>query len=103
MTITEMPRALALVGMPGAGKTLCARHLEMRGFFQFRFGKIVVDEVLRRGLVINPENERIVREEFRNKEGFGGILSSTSERELAVDRLKGEGKASDKGLTSSHD
>ena len=47
MTITEMPRALALVGMPGAGKTLCAHHLERRGFFQFRFGGIVVDEVLR--------------------------------------------------------
>jgi dephospho-CoA kinase len=73
MTITEMPRALALVGMPGAGKTLCARHLEMRGFFQFRFGSIVVDEVLRRGLVINPENERIVREEFRNNEGMAAI------------------------------
>ena len=73
MTITEMPRALALVGMPGAGKTLCARHLEMRGFFQFRFGGIVVDEVVRRGLVINPENERIVREEFRNNEGMAAI------------------------------
>ena len=73
MTITEMPRALALVGMPGAGKTLCARHLELRGFFQFRFGGIVVDEVVRRGLVINPENERIVREEFRQKEGMAAI------------------------------
>ena len=73
MTITEKPRALALVGMPGAGKTLCARHLELRGFFQFRFGGIVVDEVVRRGLVINPENERIVREEFRRNEGMAAI------------------------------
>jgi len=73
MTITEMPRALALVGMPGAGKTLCAHHLERRGFFQFRFGGIVVDEVLRRGLVVNPENERVVREEFRSNEGMAAI------------------------------
>ena len=73
MTITEKPRALALVGMPGAGKTLCAHHLEMRGFFQFRFGQIVVDEVVRRGLVINPENERVVREEFRDNEGMAAI------------------------------
>lgn len=73
MTNTEMPRALALVGMPGAGKTLCAHHLESRGFFQFRFGSIVVDEVLRRGQVINPENERVVREEFRAKEGMAAI------------------------------
>ena len=66
-------RALALVGMPGAGKSLCARHLEAKGYFQYRFGSIVVDEVSRRGLPLNPENERIVREEFRAKEGMDAI------------------------------
>lgn len=68
--MSDSPRALALVGMPGAGKTLCAKHLEARGFFQFRFGGIVVDEVLRRGWAVNPENERIVREELRRAEGM---------------------------------
>ncbi len=67
---TKPLRALALVGMPGSGKTLCAKHLEARGFYQFRFGGIVVDEVVRRGLPITPENERIVREEFRKNEGM---------------------------------
>ena len=67
------PRTLALVGMPGAGKTLCAKHLEERGFYQFRFGSIIVDEVVRRGWAINPENERIVREEFRREEGMDAI------------------------------
>ncbi len=66
-------RALALVGMPGAGKSLCARHLEAKGYFQYRFGSIVVDEVSRRGLPLNPENERIVREEFRSNEGMDAI------------------------------
>lgn len=66
-------RALALVGMPGAGKSLCARHLEAQGYFQYRFGSIVVDEVSRRGLPLNPENERIVREEFRSSEGMDAI------------------------------
>lgn len=69
----QSPRILALVGMPGAGKTLCAKHLEEQGFFQFRFGGIIVDEVVARGLEINPENERIVREEFRNNEGMDAI------------------------------
>ncbi len=69
MTI-DSPRALALVGMPGAGKTLCAKHLETQGYFQFRFGGIVVDEVTRRGWAITPENERIVREELRRNEGM---------------------------------
>jgi dephospho-CoA kinase len=67
---TKGLRALALVGMPGSGKTLCAKHLEARGFYQFRFGSIVVDEVVRRGLSITPENERLVREEFRRNEGM---------------------------------
>lgn len=66
-------RALALVGMPGAGKSLCARHLEVKGYFQYRFGSIVVDEVARRGLPLNPENERVVREEFRANEGMDAI------------------------------
>jgi dephospho-CoA kinase len=68
--IPEHPRCLALVGMPGSGKSLCAEHLQARGYFQFRFGKIVVDEVIARGWEVNSENERIVREELRAKEGM---------------------------------
>ena len=73
MTKPYSARAIALVGMPGAGKTLCAKHLESRGFFQFRFGGIVTDEVTQRGLPITPENERKVREEFRRNEGMDAI------------------------------
>lgn len=70
MTHHKPPRVLALVGMPGSGKTLCAKHLEECGYFQFRFGGIVTDEVEHRGWEINPENERIVREELRKNEGM---------------------------------
>jgi dephospho-CoA kinase len=66
-------RVLALVGMPGAGKSVCAAHLAARGFYKFRFGQIVVDEVARRGLPLNPQNERLVREEFRAREGMNAI------------------------------
>jgi len=72
-SVEQRPRALALVGMPGAGKTLCAKHLEQMGYFQFRFGKIVVDEVARRGWTVTPENERLVREELRRNEGMEAI------------------------------
>jgi len=73
ITTMNTPRSLALVGMPGAGKTLCAKHLEHRGYFQYRFGSIIVDEVARRGWPLTPENERIVREEFRANEGMEAI------------------------------
>lgn len=82
MSTSDHPRALALVGMPGTGKTLCAKHLEQRGYFQFRFGGIVTDEVARRGLPLNPENERIVREELRKHEGMDAMAK------LALPRLR---------------
>jgi dephospho-CoA kinase len=75
-------RVLALVGMAGSGKTVCAQHLEQRGFPQFRFGSLVVDEVTRRGQPINPENERIVREEFRERYGMDAMA------QLALPRLR---------------
>jgi dephospho-CoA kinase len=70
---SQPARALALVGMPGAGKSVCAEYLQERGFFKFRFGSIVVNEVARRGWLLTPEHERIIREEFRLHEGMDAI------------------------------
>jgi len=69
----ELPCAMALVGMPGAGKTLCADHLRRRGYPGFRFGQIVVDEVERRGLARTQDSERIVREDLRALQGREAI------------------------------
>jgi len=68
-----LPCAIALVGMPGAGKTLCADHLRRRGYPGFRFGQIVVDELERRGLPRTQESERIVREDLRALQGREAI------------------------------
>ncbi len=71
----ERPRALALVGMPGAGKTMCAEHLAERGYWTLRFGALVVDEVRRRGWSVNAENERLVREEMRDRHGMAAMAT----------------------------
>ena len=63
-------RLLALVGMPGSGKSMLACHLEEQGFPKFRFGGITITEINRRGWDITPQNERIVREEIRKNEGM---------------------------------
>jgi dephospho-CoA kinase len=63
-------RLLALVGMPGSGKSLLAEHLQAQGFPKFRFGGITMDEVERRGWAITPQNEKTVREEIRAQEGM---------------------------------
>jgi dephospho-CoA kinase len=63
-------RLLALVGMPGAGKSLLAGYLGEQGFPKFRFGGITIAEVERRGWPVTPQNEKIVREEIRASEGM---------------------------------
>ena len=83
------PRALALVGMPGAGKTVCARHLRRAGFYTLRFGALVVDEVRRRGWEVNPANERIAREDLRARHGMAAMaLISLPKLQSALERRK---------------
>jgi len=61
---------LAIVGMPGSGKTVVAMHLRARGMPVVRFGQIINDEVLRRGLPLTPGNEQLVREDLRRAYGM---------------------------------
>ena len=63
-------RLLAIVGMPGAGKSLLAEHLEAQGYPKVRFGAITIEEVIRRGLPVTPQNEKLVREDIRAREGM---------------------------------
>ena len=84
-------RLIALVGMAGSGKSLVAQYLESLGFFQFRFGGIVEGEVRNRGLIVNEQNERIVREELRAEHGMGAmaklarpILREALERHVTI-------------------
>ena len=60
----------ALVGMAGAGKSEAARLFTENGFSKIRFGDITDEEIKKRGLVLNEENERAVREGFRNEYGM---------------------------------
>ena len=62
---------IALVGMPGSGKTICSEYFVSRGYKKIYFGGIVLDEVRRRGLEINEVNERKIREDLRAKGGMG--------------------------------
>ena len=65
-------QALALVGMPGAGKSLCAKIMGELGYPSFRFGSIVIAELKQRGLAVTPENERSIREELRGDRRHDG-------------------------------
>ncbi len=62
-------KVIVLVGMPGAGKSSCVEHLEELGIPSVYFGGITIDEVKARGLEVNEVNEKLVREDIREKEG----------------------------------
>ena len=68
-----LPKVIALVGMPGSGKSSGVQYLEQKGWPSVYFGGVVVDEVRARGQEVNEANERVVREELRANEGLGAV------------------------------
>jgi dephospho-CoA kinase len=56
--------------MPGSGKSVVAQRFGLMGLPTIRFGQIIIDEVRRRGLEVNPSNEQIVREDLRANFGM---------------------------------
>ena len=61
---------VSIVGMAGAGKSKVARQFEKSGFTRIRFGDVTDEEVKKRGLELNEENERYVRELLRQEYGM---------------------------------
>ncbi|MEK7467757.1 MAG: AAA family ATPase [Planctomycetota bacterium] len=65
-----MNPVVAVVGLAGSGKSELAALFEARGWTRVRFGQVTEDEVRARGLPVNEANERVVREELRQKHGM---------------------------------
>lgn len=65
-----MNKIVALVGMPGTGKSVVTDYFEKKGYHKIYFGGVTVEEVKRRGIPLNEANEKMVREEFREKYGM---------------------------------
>ncbi len=63
-------KVVSVVGMPGAGKSEVARLFREQGFTLIRFGDITDKEIKQRGLELNEENERYVRELLREEHGM---------------------------------
>jgi len=63
-------KVVSIVGMPGSGKSEVARVFEENGFIRVRFGDLTDEEVARRGLKLNEENERHIRELLRKEHGM---------------------------------
>lgn len=78
-------KLVAIVGMTGAGKSEVSRLFEKNGFIRLRFGDITDEEIRKRGLELNEENERRVREALRKQHGMAAYaLLSLSRIDLAL-------------------
>lgn len=65
-----MQKIIAVVGMPGSGKTEAIQYLmERYQWPKIYFGDVTFDEMERRGLERTQANERLVREDLRNLHG----------------------------------
>jgi len=64
-------KIIALVGMPGSGKSTVLKTLvnDYR-FPSIYFGKITMEEMEKRNLAKNQENEKLVRQELRENYGM---------------------------------
>jgi dephospho-CoA kinase len=63
-------QVVSIVGMAGSGKSEVAQVFEKNGFKKVRFGDITDEEVKKRGLQLNEENERIIRQQLRREHGM---------------------------------
>ncbi len=63
-------KVVSIVGMAGAGKSEVARLFEEAGFIRIRFGDVTDEEVKKRGLELNEQNERYIRELLRKEYGM---------------------------------
>ena len=61
---------IAIVGMPGAGKSEVATVFDREGFACVHFGEVTLEEMVRRGLPVTEANERQVREALRAEHGM---------------------------------
>jgi len=61
---------LAIVGMPGSGKTEAVSFLKNLGFFSIRFGEQTDTALREKGLPLTQENERAYREQIRKELGM---------------------------------
>ena len=63
-------KVVSIVGMTGSGKSEVSRVFEESGFTRVRFGDVTDEEIRQRGLELNEENERHIRELLRKKYGM---------------------------------
>jgi len=88
-------KVVSIVGMAGSGKSEVARLFQGDGFTAIRFGDATDEEAEKRGLELNEENERHIRELLRQEHGMAAyallnlprIESAREHADVVIDGL----------------
>jgi dephospho-CoA kinase len=72
-----MNKVVAVVGMPGSGKSEVVACFEEAGFSRVYFGDVVFDRMKQEGLEINEKNEQMTREKLRAEGGMGIVAKQS--------------------------
>lgn len=64
---------VAIVGMPGAGKSEVADFFVQKGYNYLRLGQLTLDQIKKQELEPTEANERIIRELLRRKHGMAAF------------------------------
>ncbi len=67
-------KILIIVGMPGSGKTICANIAKKMNIFTLTTGDVIRDEIKRRGLEYNEQNDLKIARWF-NKKGREKLIA----------------------------
>jgi len=68
-----MNKIIAIVGMPGAGKSEASNFFIKKGFERVYFGSVIVEGLQEEGLIRNAENESIYRKKIRQELGMNAV------------------------------
>lgn len=62
-------KIIAIVGLPGAGKSEAVDYITEKGYPRVYFGGVILNCIREAGLEVTPENEAIFRNKMRAEEG----------------------------------
>lgn len=79
-------KLIAIVGMPGAGKSMVADFFRKKGIPVLRFGDQTDIGLKELGLPLNEKNERMYREQLRKEIGMAAMAIKIEPRILAAAR-----------------
>ncbi len=80
MTGQKQTQILAFVGLPGSGKSTAVEYFTKNGYPKVYFGGIVLEAMREEGVEITPENEKVFREELREKHGKDVVVNRIIEQ-----------------------